>query len=116
MAGHRDDGSFAEDRAHHGGRKVGRDYAGVPYPKLHAALAEHLSGGRTSLNAPEAAKYIVESLHATKKNLEAGSPNQELEHPAVWRGLIRGMLAPAPEEHMPEDAHLNDMWESRYEY
>ena len=36
MAGSRDDGTFADDKAHHGGRKVGRDrwdYLATPSPQ-----------------------------------------------------------------------------------
>lgn len=29
MSGHRDDGSYAEDKAHHLNRKVGRDWSGI---------------------------------------------------------------------------------------
>ena len=29
MSGHRDDGTFAEDKAHHPGRKVGRDWSDI---------------------------------------------------------------------------------------
>lgn len=37
MAGHRDDGSFAEDRAHHPYRKVGRSaqYRSAQYRDVH---------------------------------------------------------------------------------
>ena len=116
MAGSRDDGTFADDKAHHGGRKVGRDHVGVPYPKLYDALEKKFSTISALSDPSGFARYTVESLQAAKKNRAAGSPDPNIDTPSEWRGVIRGFLAPSSNTDVPEDAHLNDMWESRYEY
>lgn len=91
----------------HRGQPINENH--TPYPRIYAALVRDLRSSH--------AKAIVESLHASKQNLRAGSPDSDLLHPREWQEHIREILSPNGhrEHEVPEDAHLQDAWESRYE-
>lgn len=77
MSGHRDDGTFAEDKAHHPKRKVGRS----ELPRLSEALANHLNDSMEShmdeYNDPE--DFEMQHSMTSHIGMPYGEPFSELD-------------------------------------
>lgn len=90
MAGHREDGTFAEDKAHHAGRKVGAsEFRGMTKSTLANYQAHgytHPTGPTTMLN-PEGAA-MARSSYRTYRGY--GESEQNARHLAIRGAITQG--------------------------
>ena len=90
MAGHREDGTFAEDNAHHAGRKVGpSEFRGMTKSTLANYQAHgytHPTGPTTMLN-PEGAAF-ARSSYRTYRGY--GESPQNARHLAIRGAITQG--------------------------
>ena len=90
MAGHRDDGTFTEDKAHHAGRKVGAsEFRGMTKSTLANNQAHgytHPTGPTTMLN-PEGAA-MARSSYRTLRGY--GESPQNARHLAIRGAITQG--------------------------